>query len=1407
MTLQLSPTELAFFGPALPEAFVQHELEGELGKGLPSVKEAAPAWEALRRALHTPLLNAGAVRVRNVLLAPLAEGLGYSEIVPAEAVATREGAEPGGYLLRSPQGERLRAWSYAYETDLDAAAPGLNPRYSPLRVAERVLLASGERLGLLTNGLELRLVFSDPARRASFAAFALSAWKRRPGREPAPDAFRLLLAFAAPQGLKRLPEVIEAARLKQGQVTKDLRQQARRAVEGFIQGLLEHPANRAALDILRQRQGDAEVARQLWHDALILVYRLLFILRGESGGADTPPFAFASSSLWRNSYSPSRYREGSLAWAAEQLNRPGGAGLASGAFLESGLRALFRLFEQGVQTPELHIAPLGGALFGPGSIPLAEGLAWGEGGCAALLDNLLRAPRGQGRQRSLQRISYRDLDVEELGRVYEALLELEPGIAGEGMCRLRRAKLEVVVPAAQGEKYRPAGAAPAPVEEAAAEEAPDEDEAAAEESGGGKKTKIEWIEAIPAGRFYLRVGLGRKSSGSYYTPESFVRFLVQETLGPLCAQRSPAGDPQPRAILKLNVLDPAMGSGHFLVGACRFLGERLYEACRAAAELGLWERIPDEISPYLPGRRPEGESESGFSAGRALALCRRLAAVHCLYGVDKNPLAVELAKVSLWLESFAEGLPLTFLDHRLACGDSLLGPLNLSEAGKDSPFTPPYSDTPLDAALTATAREALRRRLALALEKVAALDATLGMDAQDLQAKALAKAELDAALRPFVDLCTAWSGGIMLGPEQADGDAYRQALELTAAGRLPEISDEWLDGGREGEVALPAGFLRMLTKGRAARVLVFPLAFPEVFYPADGQPGQVNGFDVVLGNPPWDAIQFKTKEFLAAFDFEILNAPTMREREVIEKRVLSDSLVSKLFSRYQEGFEEQKRANDQLYQYQKVYINGDLAGRQIDSFRVFMERDTYLLGTGGVTGIVVPSAFYSNEGATGVRQLYLYHMNFRCCYSFENRRLLFDIHRSFKFAVILATRGISGQSFPCAFYLHDDGWLFTDAKLGILVYSLEFIKETGGDYLSFLELSSPMHREVAQNCFSSRMKVGPYLEGSEISLITSEMHMTHDSHLFEDSKRYFDGDVRNPENIPQLISTRLAILHEGKTTHQYNDRWGVSPRYVVKFDTVNDRWKSAIPFYRLGYRSQARSNDERTAIFTVLPPLSITSIKFPSDITPQNHPVYHSLSLVGIGNSFTFDFCLRQMVAVDVSLFILKRMPLPQIIPYHFISHSALRLICNHSGYEPLWNEQLGNEWREISHFGTYPVLAGEDARWEVRAAIDAVVAQAYGLSRGQYAHVLSTFSHKSYPRAPELCLAKFDELAAVGLEAFTRKYDPYWDVPLVESLPEPVIELPALTPGPSPDSGRGVVRDMFGEVVIKNPKRGRKRK
>ena len=609
---------------------------------------------------------------------------------------------------------------------------------------------------------------------------------------------------------------------------------------------------------------------------------------------------------------------------------------------------------------------------------------------------------------------------------------------------------------------------------------------------------MEWIEEIPEGRFYLRVGLGRKASGSYYTPHSFVRFLIQETLGPQVEERFPKDDPKPGEILKLKVLDPAMGSGHFLVEACRFLGEALYEACRLCDEKATEaeqraegsrnkrerkkalrqaddfrrrvEDLPDpndELVQYLPSRAPEGE-ETGLSHRKALALCRRLVAVHCLYGVDKNPLAVELAKLSLWIESHAEGMPLTFLDHRLIGGDSLTGPFF------EHMLKYPGTQEPMEDLFTQGLQKQFTKALREALKHVRDLEASVGTTVADLEAKAAAKRKLDAALMPFRIVAAAWSGGVMLGGEQCDDPAYSRLVGCVAdTGELsldpeeePKLAQMVLRGmGWQGSAESALSSSQALDWGTAIPALPYELAFPEVFFP-DSTPEQRCGFDAVVGNPPWDTITMKRKEWFANYDFEVLTAGTTAEREALEEEVLSDPARRCSFDDYVEDFEQRKRANDALYDYQKVYIHGDLAGRFLDEFRVFMERNAEMLQTAGRTGVVVPSAFHANEGATGVRRLYLEGMRLNLCYSFENRRGLFEIHRSFKFAVVVASRDGPTDTFPCAFYLHDDEWLFGDRARRELSYTLDFVRRTGGEYLALPELRTQEGYSVCRLAYS-----------------------------------------------------------------------------------------------------------------------------------------------------------------------------------------------------------------------------------------------------------------------------------------------------------------------------------------------------
>ena len=1304
MILDLSDCVLA--GPALPEPFVQFELAALLAKQglLKPAKTCGRDWDALRKQLRS-LGEGGPLHVHNHVVAPLADALGYASPERQEDVATREGPEAGGWLMTT-RAAQLRAWSVGGDTDLDAPARGGRAyRFSPTRSAQRVLLACGERAGLLTSGSELRLLLCDPSRPDSHVTVALGGATGWRSRALAPDSYRMLLALAGPKGLSALPTVLDAARLSQTRVTKELRVQARRAVEGFVQSVLDHPANAA----LHSREDCDMLAAALWQEALILIYRLLFILKLESAADPARAFSFAATSLWRGALSPN-LALGPLVRRHLDLAQD------TGSMIEQGLRAVFAAFRDGLACSELNIAPLGGALFGEGTTQLLDRLVWGDHAAALLLDRLLwTMPKGRARER----VHYGALDVEDLGRVYESLLELEPGLASQPMVRLRRDTLEVVVPAAQ-----------------------------AADCG----MRVAPVEQIPAGRFYLRVGLGRKATGSYYTPHAFVRFLLHETLTPRFAALSPDDDPDPGAILSLKLVDPAAGSGHFLVEACRLLGEALYAACRQCDELAtaaeaaaitandtqratllaraqvLRDRVaslpdPDRsLLAYLPSRATEG-GESGISQSRALAICRRLVAVHCLYGVDRNPLAVELAKLSLWLESYAEGLPLTFLDHRLVAGDSLAAPFAAQLA------TLPVGGGELDPLLAHGVATRLDASREAALRAVQALEATVGRDVADVLLKERAKARLDATLTPLRELARAWAGAAMLSTREADDEWLGLARMVAEGGTWPE--------------RLTSRQARLLRTGGEA--LPWDLTFPEVF--------RSGGFDVVVGNPPWDIVQQNSREFLAGYDLSVLDAPTTRAVRNVQARVLADPAIAAAFSRYQASFAEIHRAVGRHYHHQKVAVNGEPTGGKLDLYRVFAERALQLLGPNGAVGLVVPSAFHAGEGATGIRRLYLRETQIDWCLSFENRHRLFDIHARCKFALVVARRPGSTRSIRCAFYLTDPGQI--DEPSRMMRYDREFIATSGGAHATLLELRGTADLAIARRMFRSRQAFADWIDARGIAL-SREANMTDDAARFMPATRARSGDLS---------------LHEGKTIHQFTDRWS-APRYAVKPTALADRpqFLENTRYFRVACREIASATNERTAIAAMLPPGVICGHTLNVERAPARRANASALILVGLMNSFAFDWLLRQKAASHVSLYLLADIACPplSVDAERFIAHASLRLSCNHAGFAPLWREQVGDCRRD------FPAIGEEAARWRLRAAIDAIIAAAYGLTRSEYRHVLASFSHRSWQHAPAACVAAYDALATDGLTKFCRRYDPYRDLPLVTALARPVLRDPA---------------------------------
>ncbi len=1187
---------------------------------------------------------------------------------------TREGAEDGGWLLPAPTGS-LRAWAVGRETSLDAPhRRGRAYRFSPMRAAGRVLLARGESVGLLTNGDELRLLLCDPARPDSHLTIALGLWR---ARLAPPDSLGLLTKLVGAGCLGRLGDVLDAARLAQTRVTQDLRQQARTAIEGFAQAVLDHPANAATLRDI------PDLAISLWREGLVLIYRLLFILRLEATSDPARGFSFAATHLWRAALSPNQA-------LGPIVRRHLDQGHTTGRMLEDGLRTLFRLFRDGLSSSELSIAALGGALFGTDATPLLDRLAWGESAVALLLDRLLwTAASGRGRER----VHYGSLDVEDLGRIYEALLDLEPGITAAPMLRLRRAKREAVV----------AAAVPKPTD----------------------GSRVTAVETIGSGRFFLRAGPGRKATGSYYTPHELVRFLVRETLSPLLATRSPDVDPDPAALLRMKLVDPAVGSGHFLVEACRFLGEALYTACRladeqawAAEQAGRMDRaavlrkrlaaLPDPdgaLASYLPSRTAEGRG-AGVAQEHALALCRRMVAVHCLYGVDRNPLAVELAKLSLWLESYAEGLPLTFLDHRLVWGDSLNGPFFARMTRL------PVTGAPLDPLLARGVADALAAARSDALTEVAALEATLGRDTADLLLKAAARDRLEARLSPLRRLAEAWSGAVMLAAPFGD-DAW-QALAVCAA-----------DGG------WPARLTRhqaaILDAGQGA--LCWDLQFPEVF--------QAGGFDAVLGNPPWDVIQYHTKDFVAGHDLRVLDAATGRESAALAAGALADPAAERAFAAYRDGFIRQKRLVDRLYRFQRAATaRGTTGGANLDIFRLFAERALELAGPAGSIGLLLPSAFHANEGTTALRRLYLDHARLELCLSFENRRKLFDIDSRFRFALLVARRPGPTRSLRCAFFLDRIEQATDPARL--MTYDRAFLEQAGGDHLTFLELRGGADRAVAERLFAAPDRLGAWCRQRGIQF-GNDLHMTADAPLFSPAPHAEAGWLR---------------LHEGKTFHQFTDRWDTEPRYAVAPALLAGKpTLRAARCYRIAFRDIARSNDERTMIAAVLPPGVVCGHTATVERAPDRRRMEDVLVLTALFNAFTFDWLVRLKAGTHLSLYLLNDLPVPALsaTAARFLASAALCLSCNHPGYAALWRAESGLRWAGVP-------LPDPAARWQVRAAADAAVARAYGLDRDDYRRVLAGFGHRSYPPAPAACLAAFDQLVDRG--------EPDWAVIRPPSVP-----------------------------------------
>jgi hypothetical protein len=706
--------------------------------------------------------------------------------------------------------------------------------------------------GIVTNGERWMLVHAPTGEVATFASWYARIW----GQEPATlRAFTSLLGvrrFFAP-AQDRLPALFERSLKHQDEVTDALGDQVRRAIEVLVQAL-----DRADQDRNRELLRDVK-PQELYEAGLTVMMRLVFLLAAEERG-----LLLLGEPRYDSFYAVSTLRMQLRAESDEILERRRASW--------SRLLAVFRAVFGGIDHPTLRLPAMGGSLFDPDRFPFLEGrlkgTSWRQHRAEPLpIDDrtvllLLEAIQTfEGRT-----LSYRALDVEQIGHVYEGLLErtvsrvedvtleLEAGAQAKDarvtLGELESARLDGQAAVTSLLVERSKRSESAIKNALAAEVEPQQDARLLSACRGDVKLRDRLAPYVrlmrtdpwgyplvhPKGAFVVVLGADRRETGTHYTPKSLTERIVEETLTPLVYDGPAKGAPRaewklktPEQLLDLKVCDPAMGSGAFLVQACRFLSARLVEAW-AIEEAA--DRVVDLTGQVHEPRTSVESMPPGVEARAENA--RRIVAERCLYGVDLNPLAVELAKLSLWLVTLSKGRPFGFLDHNLRRGDSLLGISRLEQLTELSMAPREQTQGRL---FGKNVRQAVEEALAIRLQ----LRDMPIRDIRDVEAMA----SLDAVARETLRISEELADAFIATVFAAESD---RVLESRLAGFAVE-ADRTAEGNEENLKALRRRAASDLAidapNGGPRTPFHWPLEFPEVFQRADA------GFDAVVGNPPF----------------------------------------------------------------------------------------------------------------------------------------------------------------------------------------------------------------------------------------------------------------------------------------------------------------------------------------------------------------------------------------------------------------------------------------------------------------------------------------------------------------------------------------------------------------------------
>jgi len=861
----------------------------------------------------------------------------------------------------------------------------------------------------------------------------------------------------------------------------------------------------------------------IYEESLVVIYRILFLLFAEARGL-VPRW----HPIYRDSYTIE-----SLRAPVERSSRPRG--------LWESLQAIARLAHRGCHAGTLRVPPFNGRLFSPALAPLAEAAVLDDGAVGqALLALTTRASRG-GRQR----IAYADLGVEQLGGVYERVLDFVPASA-DGTTQA--------------------------------------------------------LTLVPAER--------RKSTGSFYTPRPLTEYLVRRTLAPLVRNASPD------RILDLRVLDPAMGSGAFLVATCRYLA-LAYESALVRDGVAAATDITDQ-------------DRAGF---------RRAIAQRCLFGVDINPMAVQLGRLSLWLATLAADRPLTFLDHHLRAGNSLVGAALADVARQPrawrhvarSTALPLFDAADADGAMGAT----IGPRLSIARDP--------GDTIEQVRAKERALAGLlagDAPLTRWKTVADLWCAG------------WFGVKTTSQPGTFGALVDEVLGRGPVLPRHTSAPLLSSVHAAAAReRFFHWTLEFPEVFYSQDGRLLPGPGFDAVVGNPPWETLRGDRGD-----------ADTRR-------RAADAFSCLTTFTRSSGVYRLQGGGHANLYQ-------------------LFLERALSLARRGGRVGLILPSGFASDHGCAALRRHAIDHTAIDTFVTVENRGGLFPIHRGLKFVLLAATAGGATSSLPSRSgvrspevleQLPDDG---VDPEAVPLSRAL--LERLSGEQLAIPEIRTAGDLSIASRLAFSIPALGDR-DGWHVTF-GRELNAT------EDRRHFVEG---------RPATGRLLPVVEGKQIHPFvvdtdTSRFHVPERTAARILDADTTFRRA----RLGYRDVAASTNRLTLIAALIPAGAVTThtvfcLKGEADETLQQF-------LCGVFNSFVANYLVRLRVGTHVTVSIMNRLPVPAPArdSAAFVEIAALSARLGAGADDPIARARLQARvaWLysltavEFQHvLGTFPLVDAEE--------------------------------------------------------------------------------------------------------------------